>query len=982
MVQLHNFCKIALSAGSTLALATAFATPYTSASYVQEGLIAQWDGIDNQGTGTHDPTATTWKDLVGHNDLSIAQGRGFEWRRGIAFHFDNVSDGKAAAYGIDGETPRYRTIEIVYKMTDWKARILFYGGIQTRYVAFDPPVTESSPFNFVYFDGATTPGTRPSPYARVKCFEPTAVAATYDDSDNVTNVFCDGVQRYNGLQANSWNPGDNRITLGWRSTSGGATCGWAGEVYAIRLYDRVLTQAEIARNHAIDERRFFTTAMYDPTGMVAFWDAKDNTGTGVHDASATTWANLVAGGQSLTVDSAVARWTDNALLCNEGVGESRLGVDRSGAVGTSPLAYNSLEILFRNERLNSSYNGFLFSNGDASSARYCVLAGGRVQWENGKGIHSFSKSNGGDHSLSWSGGTRAYIDGEETPYVAHNDSWGVGNAYVQVGGRTGGAGGQTFSGRIYSIRAYDSAIAKDKVWQNSKIDKVRYANALTWRGGDGVFGTPGNWIDVGAVQTIPGLENTVDLPPGVSKITIDQNQTVAAMRANNGCVSRGEPIDATIDMGGNTLKVVGAYQADATYGFGGDRFARLTLTNGAFQAESIAIGALSDRVVNDNGDWIAYATALSIGSGSLAMEGPGTTAAIRQELCMEGPFTKLRVAGGAELSCGAGLKVLSTRNRRLSAQPYERSLVEVTGGSTKAVVDSLYVYGDVDFNISDGADVTVNSSAEYANVVSCNISCIGRSYGFLPGNGTRMVVDNASLMLKSPGFAVGYSYSAKGGESGASLTVQNGGTLAFAGDMRRLFVGLARDNGSYDSLGSVLNVFDGATLEGGAATIEVGAAGNTSFGGINVSNAVVNCGAVYLGSKSSNSCSSNDFLHVSGTMARVDIASNGVDSLRLRMGSELRFTIPETGFAATPVVTAGGVTVHSDEENAAVDPVKLVINASAFKGNRQTLIKTAMDSTAAFQKLADNVKGKGKVTIEDGGREFVYWKDGGVLILR
>jgi hypothetical protein len=25
-----------------------------SASYVQSGLIAQWDGIDNAGTGTHD----------------------------------------------------------------------------------------------------------------------------------------------------------------------------------------------------------------------------------------------------------------------------------------------------------------------------------------------------------------------------------------------------------------------------------------------------------------------------------------------------------------------------------------------------------------------------------------------------------------------------------------------------------------------------------------------------------------------------------------------------------------------------------------------------------------------------------------------------------------------------------------------------------------------------------------------------------------
>ena len=348
---------------------------YTSASYVQDGLIAQWDGIDNQGTGTHDPTATTWKDLVGTNDLTIAQGRGFEWRRGIAFYFDNVSDGVAAAYGTDGVTPDYRTIEIVYKMTNRKSRILFYGGRQSRYVVFDnDSVGEPDPFNWVYFDGAVG-ATRRTPYARVKYDEPTAVAATYDNNDNVTDVFGDGVSRFNGEHTNTWNPGDSRVTLGWRSLTDGAKYGWAGEVYAIRLYDRALTQAEIARNHAVDVKRFFTTAMYDKTDMVSFWDAKDNAGTGVHDTSATTWANLVSGGQDLTVDSEVADWSENALLCNEGCSVTQRGVDRSGATGTSTLSYSSLEILFRNERLcapTDNFNGYLFS-GSTANCRKSVL---------------------------------------------------------------------------------------------------------------------------------------------------------------------------------------------------------------------------------------------------------------------------------------------------------------------------------------------------------------------------------------------------------------------------------------------------------------------------------------------------------------------------------------------------------------------------------------------------------------------------------
>ncbi len=36
----------------------------STADYVQDGLIANWDAIDNAGTGTHNPSATTWKNLV------------------------------------------------------------------------------------------------------------------------------------------------------------------------------------------------------------------------------------------------------------------------------------------------------------------------------------------------------------------------------------------------------------------------------------------------------------------------------------------------------------------------------------------------------------------------------------------------------------------------------------------------------------------------------------------------------------------------------------------------------------------------------------------------------------------------------------------------------------------------------------------------------------------------------------------------------
>ena len=46
----------------------------TARDYVQDGLIAMWDGIENAGWGVHDPNATVWKDLVGDCDCAVVNG--------------------------------------------------------------------------------------------------------------------------------------------------------------------------------------------------------------------------------------------------------------------------------------------------------------------------------------------------------------------------------------------------------------------------------------------------------------------------------------------------------------------------------------------------------------------------------------------------------------------------------------------------------------------------------------------------------------------------------------------------------------------------------------------------------------------------------------------------------------------------------------------------------------------------------------------
>ena len=221
-----------------------------------------------------------------------------------------------------------------------------------------------------------------------------------------------------------------------------------------------------------------------------------------------------------------------------------------------------------------------------------------------------------------------------------------------------------------------------------------------------------------------------------------------------------------------------------------------------------------------------------------------------------------------------------------------------------------------------------------------------------------------------------------------ALTLRNSATLT-ATNVSRFVVGSARNENQYNCKNCVLDVLDGSAFVGGSNTkLEVGASGNASFCGINVSNSTARCNVLYIGTKQSATCSSNDFLHVAGAAARVDVRSATADSIRLRTGARLKFTLPENGYAVTPLTTAGGVTVMADEDVMDVDPVKLVIDPSAFdpdrSGRRQTLLTCAADSTTSLQRLADNLtfvntpaRKRGQVFAADNGPKLAYKGTGG-----
>ena len=136
---------------------------------------------------------------------------------------------------------------------------------------------------------------------------------------------------------------------------------------------------------------------------------------------------------------------------------------------------------------------------------------------------------------------------------------------------------------------------------------------------------------------------------GTYRIALDADRTIAALRANNGNASRSPRLDATLDMGGHTLTVLGEYAAESVWGYS-SRFSRVTLTNGTFKANEVKIGAINNVIFCEPAS-VGQQYAFNCGSGSLIAEGPGTVVTIRKGVELMGPFTRLRVAGGASFTC-------------------------------------------------------------------------------------------------------------------------------------------------------------------------------------------------------------------------------------------------------------------------------------------------------------------------------------------
>ena len=241
--------KFAAACAAVLCAFGAFAAPIPG--YVSDGLIAQWDGVDNAATGAHDASATAWTDLVG--------GRQFVFTGAVAVNEEGVSfPGTTAAYGTLGEADSEATfkkagadggtIEVFFKADDGSSKAAVFqapGGITVaHFVDGSANQTILSSANSPVLDWGWSAGT----------FNGVSVTYTNSHPESVNGYLVNGTSCETATTSRSLTASGTATILGGRQSK--ANYMFKGAVYAIRVYDRYLTEEERLQNYAEDVRRF------------------------------------------------------------------------------------------------------------------------------------------------------------------------------------------------------------------------------------------------------------------------------------------------------------------------------------------------------------------------------------------------------------------------------------------------------------------------------------------------------------------------------------------------------------------------------------------------------------------------------------------------------------------------------------------------------------------------------------------------------
>lgn len=226
--------------------------------YVSDGLVVLFDGINNTGNG-HDSTSTVWNALVGN--ITLTKVSGGSWKDN-ALHFEPTSASDTYHWQDMTSTSVYTdtmTVEVCMRPTpsdtvaDWatgKAGVVV--NISSRANNSLRRIMLSKTDVSV---GGYTNGTNEfAPTGLTSLLDIRHIAVTYHEATGSDDVYCNGVLK---IKSANHTYGENkRDYIFCGCSQGNSKYPYLGDIYSIRVYNRILSGEEIAHNFLIDKMRY------------------------------------------------------------------------------------------------------------------------------------------------------------------------------------------------------------------------------------------------------------------------------------------------------------------------------------------------------------------------------------------------------------------------------------------------------------------------------------------------------------------------------------------------------------------------------------------------------------------------------------------------------------------------------------------------------------------------------------------------------
>lgn len=218
--------------------------------YAKDGLLLHYDGINNMGEGDdkHSTTTTIWKELSGNgNDAQLKNFNDNTNKWGDNYlQLDGVNDYAEVADNTT-ITPTEQTIEIVFNRTG-NTEHLDKGIIFVKWYGYTVelnPINSNNQFTVAYGrnNGYLNSNTM------LSLNQPYALTLTHEQ--NLSKMYINTIYE-NQQEVVPMNYNSTNLLIGKYND----TTLTKGNIYAIRMYNRALTQDEIKSNYEIDKIRF------------------------------------------------------------------------------------------------------------------------------------------------------------------------------------------------------------------------------------------------------------------------------------------------------------------------------------------------------------------------------------------------------------------------------------------------------------------------------------------------------------------------------------------------------------------------------------------------------------------------------------------------------------------------------------------------------------------------------------------------------